>query len=203
MLLEFIKNKIGHGYITFRLKSNVVVYTVANKEGILFLLDYIHPYLRTPKVRQFNDVILWLNKNKSCNLQLIQFNKLFVENTGWLAGFIEAEANFQIHISIKYRLKIFFRANFDQVLVDEKSGLSYRPCLTEICEFFGAKLQLHKHNTGRYYFRVDFCNQAAILKLFDYLDQYPLYGIKSLDYSCFKEAFLYIKPMLIVTKKLI
>jgi hypothetical protein len=41
-----------------------VVLTVSNLKGLLIIVDLINGKLRTPKVRQLNNLINWLNQNK-------------------------------------------------------------------------------------------------------------------------------------------
>ena len=41
-----------------------MVLTVSNLKGLLIIVDLINGKLRTPKVRQLNNLINWLNQNK-------------------------------------------------------------------------------------------------------------------------------------------
>lgn len=191
LLLKFVKEKLGFGKIYFTNKYNTVLLVVACKAGIITLLNTICPYIRTPKIRQINYNLTQLKLHKNYARDLFQITTSQVQSNSWFSGFIEAEGNFQIYVSpIK---KIIFTFTLDQQLIDKISKESYRPCLTQITDYFGANLELHKHNTGKYYFRMNFSSETSILKLISYIDEFPLYGIKSLDYLAWKEAFYLYK----------
>jgi len=61
----FIKEWLGgSGFIRNKTRENAVVLTISNLRGLLIIVNLINGQLRTPKVRQLNNLINWLNLNK-------------------------------------------------------------------------------------------------------------------------------------------
>lgn len=58
-------------------------------------------YLRTPKVRIFNNLINWMNTNASTDFTFIFADTSSILDNGWLAGFLDADGSFQIQVREK------------------------------------------------------------------------------------------------------
>lgn len=190
-LAEFIKLKIGFGFIRNKVRENAIVYTVSNVEGLLIILQFLNNKMRTPKIIQMNNLITWLNINKNYNLKQQYVCTTDFKLSAWLSGFTEADGCFYIRLSsLKNKSRIAFRFSIDQRLVDPVSNKSYEFIMLKISELFQSKLRIFQNKLNKKYLRLDVSNKSSLNLVFDYFDKFPLYGIKSLNYISWKDAFL-------------
>lgn len=185
----FIKNKIGFGWIRHKIRENAVVYGITNLKGYLLILQILNNKLRTPKIHQVNKLIDWLNKNKGYNLNIMVLNTSSLIDNAWLAGFSEADANFYIRVSqLKKKSQVAFRYAIDQRMFDPVTLESSEDFLLKICILFETKLYktVRKHGT---YFRIHLTSKNSLNHVINYFDKFPIYGIKSLNYYVWRQAF--------------
>nr|QID02895.1 hypothetical protein [Orbilia oligospora] len=152
----------------------------------------MNSYLRTPKLNKFNELIDILNircglKINKHPIQLQDFNK-----DNWLAGFIDADGSFGIiftkkemdelgKITKKRRTGCRFR--IEQRMFDPITNESYEPILKNIALFLDVNLTTVKRNTGKEYFNITAKSRESITIVKNYLNTYPLFSSKYLDYK--------------------
>lgn len=74
-------------------------------------------------------------------------------------------------------------------MTDPNTNKSYSPCLTEISNFFETKLLIKKQSkTGRTYYSITATSINSISKVLNYLEDFPLYSSKYLDYKNWREV---------------
>lgn len=189
-LAEFIKNKIGFGWIRFKIRENAVVYSITNLKGYLLVLQLLNNKLRTPKIHQVNKLINWLNVKHGYNLSKMILCTSNLNDNAWLSGFSEADANFYIRVSqIKNKSRVAFRYSIDQRMLDHVTLESSESFLRDITNLFEARLNtvVRKHGT---YFRIEITSKNSLKHIINYFDKFPLYGKKGLDYDMWKQGYL-------------
>ena len=91
LILKLVE-KYG-GRLRFKDKENAIVWIINNHESLIKFIHLINGYLRTPKINQFNTLISWLNQKYSYNIPVYSPDMSDLNKNGWLAGFIDADAD--------------------------------------------------------------------------------------------------------------
>ena len=146
-------------------------------------------FLRTPKLSDFNNLISWLNAYTGSNIPQHTADTSDVLGNAWLAGFIDADGSFDIHVRNqrivdgrkigKDRVEARFR--LEQRQSDPKTGESYSFVLGLIAKALATKLSLSIHH-GTSYYLITVTSSTQLPILVDYLDAYQLFTSKYLDY---------------------
>ena len=202
-LAEFIKNKIGFGWIRHKVRENTVVYGISNLKGHLLVLQILNNKLRTPKIHQVNKLIDWLNTKHGYNLSKMTVCISSLDNNAWLAGFSEADANFYVRVSqLKTKSRVAFRYALDQRMFDPVTLESSEFFLLKICELFDTKLHKTVRKHGNY-FRIHLTSRASLNLVIKYFDKFPMHGVKSLNYQVWRQAFyIYYDDTRLTSEKL-
>jgi hypothetical protein len=141
-LALFIQQNLGNfGFLRQKINEYVVILTISETKGLLVILQLFHNNIKTPKIRQINDLICWLNCNKKYNLKLEKISNKCLNESAWLCGFIEAEGCFFIRLSMnKKTSRVAFRLSIDQRLCDPKTNENYYFIMKEIGDLFNTKV---------------------------------------------------------------
>lgn len=203
-LANFIKLKIGFGFIRNKIRENALVYTVSNIEGLLIVLQFLNNKLRTPKIVQVNKLISWLNLNKDYNLNQQVICTSSLKTSAWLSGFVEANGYFYVRLSQpKNKSRIAFRFSIDQRFLDPVFNESYEFIMTKIAELFESKLKIFQNKLNQKYFRLEISKKSSLILILNYLVKFPLYGVKSLNFLAWKEAIsIYLDPEITIEGKI-
>lgn len=192
-LAKKLFTEIGYGHIGYKPKQNACVLTVSPVKGLKIIVDLIHGELRTPKVNQLYLLIDWLNKNHNANIRKLPLNTGNLNNNGWLAGFIDADGSFSIQHTKKetgaLKRKISCRLRIEQRMLDPKTQTSYFDILTEIAKFLQCNLLTRKQlSTGNQYYILAASSRKSILVILNYLELFPLFSSKYLDWVDWSNA---------------
>lgn len=151
----------------------------------------MNSYLRTPKLKKFNDLIDTLNKNKGLAINKYPVQTQDFSKDAWLAGFIDADGSFGIiHIKKETdesgkttkKRKVACRLRIEQRMVDPNTNESYEPLFNNIALFLGVNLVVVTRNTGKQYFNITAKSRESISVIKNYLNTYPLFSSKYLDF---------------------
>lgn len=202
-----IQEKLGFGTISNNLKrENSCVLNFYSQKDIIYILNNINGKMRTKKINKLWDLIDWY-KNYTLtkvytNINIFNLEKLPLDtsnlnNNAWLAGFIEADGNFYINLENNKNLKTYFR------LSQKKDDNMLYNIMLEISKIFN--INLLENNRNRILFRnnikykyieknylFNIRSVDSSLMLINYLNKYPIYSSKYLDYKDW-EKFLNIK----------
>lgn len=189
-LVQALKKKLG-GSIFHKKEEHCKVLTIGALASLKAVIELTHNAYRSPKVRQVNELITWLNENKGTSYPLCKVKKASLMNNAWLTGFIEADGCFFIEyrpfalkksangITRIQRRLIGCRFHLVQRMEDPKSGDSYGPLMDQICETLGVRLAIYPNKkTQKSYFRIKGSSVASNTTLVKYLNRFPLFGSK-------------------------
>lgn len=213
-LALLIQERLSCGSISKKRNTNACVLTINNYEGVIKLTLLINGKLRTNKIERLWELIDWLNNPPTKEFFNFETRKLFYNlnieklpldrsplyNNPWLAGFIEADGSFGIRHTenSKYLItKTFFRISQSINNSWNKSNLNI---MQNIANLLYTKIRLvnRKRNNNKTYsdYIVSTHSLKSNLAIINYLDNYPLFGSKYLDYLDYKEITLLFDPKL-------
>ena len=196
-LAKKLLDLIGSGFIRYKSKDNACVWVVSPVVGLKKIVSLINGELRTPKIHQLHKLIDWLNKNHSTNIEKLPLKEGKLNNDSWLSGFIDSDGSFSVQYTkiennAKKR-KISCRLRIEQRMLDPISGNSYIGVLTSIAEFLNCSLLTRKQkSTGNEYYILTASSKVSLDIIIKYLEVYPLFSSKYLDYLDWKEIALLI-----------
>lgn len=148
--------------------------------------------MRTPKIDKFNELIDCINQKENLSINKYSEKSDDLSSDGWLAGFIDADGSFDIlnekkevdsaGKTVKKR-RIACRFRIEQRMFDPVTNKSYGPALQKIADFLEVKLNTSlKKRTGNEYYSIEAKGIKSIAILINYLNTYPLFGSKYLDF---------------------
>lgn len=183
------------GRLRFKNKENAIVWIISTHKELVNLIKLINGNLRTPKITQFNYLIVWLNDRYHCNIPIYSLDTSNLNNNGWLAGFIDADCGFKIRytekrieeksskVLTKGRIEVRFALEQRQIL--PYNNQSYKAIMFKIQSFFGitTELRTSKHNIDKTYWIIEVTSLNKLYLLINYLNNYPLLTAKRNDYD--------------------
>lgn len=186
-LAERILQLIGYGFIRIKSKENACVLTISPVKGLKIILSLLSGNIKTPKLHQVNQLILWLNKHHNLNIKLEELSSIALQNNSWLSGFSDADGSFYIrHTTLIGGVKerIACRFTIEQRLIDPVSKVKYKEICQEICDFFLIRLHTRlQKSTNNSYYVISASSKRSLLIILDYFKNNPLYSSKYLDYK--------------------
>ena len=188
---------IGSGFIRYKPKDNACVLVVSPVIGLKKIVYLINGELRTPKIHQLYKLIDWLNKNHSTSIKKLPLKEGDLVNDSWLSGFIDSDGSFSVqHTKVENnakKRKISCRLRIEQRMLDPITGDSYLKVLTNIAEFLNCSLLTRKQkSTGNEYYIIAASSKLSLDIIVKYLEEYPLFSNKYLDYKDWKKIVILI-----------
>lgn len=195
-LVFFIQKRLGFGSILKKKGKKAYIFIVNDSFGILFLISLLNGNMRTPKIKSLWNLIDWLNlKNKNLNIEKYDINKDNFNKDAWFSGFIDADGHFSVRCSLKklnnnqdskkkktsYK-KIECKFELVQRCIDH-NNLDNFEFLNNLSKFLNLDLKIIKKNTKNPQYRIRTLNLKSNLILVNYLNNYPLFSSKFLDYN--------------------
>jgi LAGLIDADG endonuclease/Cytochrome C and Quinol oxidase polypeptide I len=184
---------IEFGYIRYKPKDNACVLIVSPVKGLKIIVDLINGELRTPKINQLFNLIDWLNNNHSSNIKKLPVNNKPLRDNSWLSGFIDADGSFSVqHTKVENnakKRKVSCRLRIEQRMLDPVTKINYFSVLNQIAKFLGCKLLTRKQlSTNNEYYTLAASSRKSLLVIVNYLELYPLFSSKYLDYKDWSKA---------------
>lgn len=151
----------------------------------------MNSYLRTPKLKKFNDLIDILNNDRGLTINKYSVQTQDFYKDAWLAGFMDADGSFGILYTKKEtdewgkttkKGRVACRFRIEQRMVDPNTNESYEPLFKKIAMFFGVNLIVVTRNTGMQYFNITAKSRESISVVKNYVNTYPLLSSKYLDF---------------------
>jgi len=116
---------------------------------------------------------------------------------GWLSGFIDSDGSFSVQhtkrVNNVKKRKISCRLRIEKRMLDPITNNSYFNVLIDISNFLNCTLLTRKQkSTGNEYYTLTASSKFSLDVIVNYLDKYPLFSSKYLDYKDWKEIVLLI-----------
>lgn len=206
-LAKKLLEKIGSGFIRYKLQDNACVLVVSPVTGLKKIVHLLNGELRTPKIHQLHKLIDWLNKNHGTNITKFNLKDSSLSEDGWLSGFIDSDGSFSVrHTKLEdgaKKKKISCRLRIEQRMLDPITNESYLKVLTDISNFLNCTLISRKQkSTGNEYYNITASSRVSLDIIVNYLDKYPLFSSKYLDYKDWKVIVLLLFENKHYTKEL-
>jgi len=192
-LALILQSKLNHGSISKRKGSNAYVLTINKLEGILLIANVINGYMRTPKIYALHRLIDWLNSRFDLNIEKKNKDISNIDSNSWLAGFIDADGHFSVRTTLgsKYpKIECKFELTQRQNDHNNENNLEY---LSLIAEFLSSTVKETRMNKPKPEYRVRTTNVNSNFILVKYLEKYPLYSSKYLNYKDWIKVLSYFE----------
>lgn len=192
-LVLALKSILG-GSITYRPDNHAYVLTISSLKALSYVVSLINGLLRTPKIYKFHALIEWLNATKNMNYPILPVDDSPLFENAWLSGFFDADGSFDVKVRSKNdngsgKNRVEIRIRLEQRIIDPYTGISYFGVMQSIALALNVKLNNSKHHTREYYIVSSTSPQK--LGLFqNYIDKYPLFTSKGMNYFSWRETYL-------------
>ena len=181
-LALMIQKVLRHGSLIKKKGVNAYILTINNNEGLILLLKLINGNMRTPKVHDLWKLIDFVNLKNDLNLIKKPLNTSSLDSDAWLSGFIEADGHFAVRTttSTKYsKVECKFELVQSQKDHNLRSKLDF---LELIAQFLLSSVKITRLNLNKPEYRIRTTSLNGNLVLENYLNTFPLFGSKYLDY---------------------
>lgn len=184
---------IGSGFIRYKLQDNACVLVVSPIIGLKKIVNLINGELRTPKIYQLHALIDWLNKHHKTNITKLPLKYSSLSEDNWLSGFIDSDGSFSVlHTKVENgakKRKIACRLRIEQRILDPITNESYDSVLTNIAYFLNCSLLTkNQKSTGNVYYTLTASSKISLEIILSYIEKYPLFSSKYLDYKDWKQV---------------
>lgn len=198
-----IIRQLGSGNMNHKKNTNAYVLTINDYYGLLQLIYLINGKFRTSKINRLNLLIDWYNYNGHYLLKN-KINKYPLDitslnNNAWLSGLIDSDGNFYIRHSHSNKgiltTKVMFRLSQSR---NNNLKLSF---MQDIANLLHTKVEysIRKDKGETYLVRTN--SYLSNSKIIEYLDKFPLFSSKYLDYLNYKQIVPLFNPRFKHTKE--
>jgi len=193
-LALIIQKELKNGSITRKKGVKAYILSINSLEGLLLITSIINGNMRTPKIYALNNLIDWLNiKFEGINIPKKPLNNNPLDSNAWLSGFIEADGHFSIRTTTtsKYpRVECKFELSQSQM---DHRGNNNLDLLEIIASFLLSSVKAIRVDKPKPEYRVRTTSLNGNLVLENYLNLFPLFGSKYLDYKDWLKVLEYFK----------
>lgn len=192
-LALIIQSKINHGSISRKKGVNAYVLTINNFEGLILIANLINGYMRTPKINALYKLIDWLNIRFDLNIEKKDKDISNIDSNSWLAGFIDADGHFSVRTTTvsKYP-KIECKFELSQRQNDHNNENNYE-FLNLIADFLFTTVKEIRVDKPKPEYRVRTISLKGNLILINYIENYPLFSSKYLNYQDWRKVLVFFE----------
>ena len=193
-LALIIQKQLRNGSLSRKKGVNAYILTINNYEGLLLIATLLNGNMRTPKIKALNNLIDWLNL-KFDNLNMVNkpLNTSSLDSNAWLSGFIEADGHFSVRTTTTSKYpRVECRFELSQSQKDHKleNKLSF---MNNLAEFLFTSVKAIREDKPKPEYKVRTTSLKGNLVLENYLNLFPLFGSKYLDYKDWIKVLDYFK----------
>ena len=177
-----IQKELKHGSLSRKKGVNAYILTINNYQGLVLLATLINGYLRTPKIYALYKLIDWLNNRLNLNIEKKSLDNSCLSSNSWFAGFIDADGHFAVRTttsSVYPKIECKFEVCQRQIDHNKQSNHGF---LKLIADFLYTTVKEIRVTRSKPEFRVRTVNLKGNLALVDYLNKYPLFSSKHMNY---------------------
>jgi len=185
-LALIIQKTLGNGSISKKRGANAYVLSFSSKECIIFIVSLINGKMRTPKINALYGLIDWINNKKSNSIiHKLPQNSEPLGSNSWLSGFIEGDAHFSVRATFPNKKINYPKVECRIELVQRQiyhNGLSNYNFMADIATFLDSSVKEIRTSSNHPQFRIRTISLDSNIKLESYLNKYPLFSSKYLNY---------------------
>lgn len=192
-LALIIQSKLSHGSISRKKASSAYVLSINKLEGVIFVTHLINSYMRTPKILALHRLIDWLNSRFDLNIEKKNKDTSSINSNSWLSGFIDADGHFSVRTTLdsKYpRVECKFELSQRQNDHNNENNFEF---LSIIANFLSSIVKEIRMNRPKPEYRVRTTSLSSNFILVDYLEKYPIFSSKYLNYKDWLKVLAYFK----------
>jgi len=193
-LVLLLQKELKGGSILRKKGVNAYIFTINNIEGLILVVHLINGKLRTPKIYAFKNLIDWLNNKKlKLNLKSLELDNSPLMSNSWLSGFIEADGHFSVRTSMGSRnpkLECKFELSQRQNDHNDRNNLYFLENIAMLLLTVVKSIRVESINPQ---YRIRTTSLKGNITLEKYLNTYPLFGTKYLDYKDWLEVLKFFK----------
>lgn len=191
---QLIQKELGTGSLSRMKGINAYLLQINSLEGILKLIKLLNGKMRTSKINSLYNLIDWLNyKHSDLNIIKKPLDSSSIDSNAWLSGFIEAEGHFSVRTTstIKYsKVECKFELSQRQIDHNGNNNLNF---LEIVANFLLSSVKSIRIDKPKPEYRVRTTSLNGNLNLENYLNLFPLFGSKYLDYKDWIKVLDYFK----------
>jgi hypothetical protein len=186
-LVHQIQADLG-GTIRVKAKEHALVLTIRKEQAIQDFFKTIHGKLRTPKHDDLQKFPFDIGNRDMSSLL----------SNAWLAGFFDGDSGFKVRYThekrcpetdkVQTKHRIALSLVIEQRQTHKLTGESFKPIMQKIADCFDVPLKVRFHATKPYYC-VEVSSFWKLKKIIDYLDDFPLFSSKALDFHDWKRVW--------------
>ena len=191
-LALLIHQKLRKGSLSRRKGSNSYVLTINRYKDLVLLTSLINGNMKTPKISDLNNLIDWLNlKIEGINIPKKPLNNSPLNSNAWLSGFIEANGQFLVRTtSNNPKVECKFQLSQRQIDNNGRNNLNFLEIIAKFLLTSVKPIKVEKSNSQ---YRIRTISLKGNLALENYLNSFPLFGKKYLDYKDWIKVLDYFK----------
>lgn len=187
-LAQLIQKELGHGSLSKMKGVNAYLLKISNLEGIILLVNLLNGRMKTSKIHALYNLINWLNlKHKDINISKKPLNSSDIFSNSWFSGFIDADGSFSIFVN-KKSIRIRFSITQTEI---SKLGFSNKSIMIIIAKNLNVNLSTYKRKVSPN--SIEFTVKTQSIKnneiLINYLNKFPLWSSKHLNFLDWYQAF--------------
>lgn len=206
---QHLSNLTNCGTIYKYKDRNYVLWRITTIKDVYIIVSVINGYIRTPKYETliryhtfFNEYFKDFIKKGSTIINIIGLDKSPITSNSWAAGFIDADGHFAISISKRSNgnasPRITLRFSIEQRITYHKyqdifDKSSYSFIMHMLSDTFNgsvySRTRTINNKTYTSFIIITFQNKINI-EVISYLDKYPLWSSKYLDYVSWKKIVI-------------
>ena len=199
-LAIILQQKLGTGQLVKVKTKKAYTLRISNYKNLALIVNIINGFMRTPKIQQLNKLISYLN-NKGYDLKIHPLDKSPLNNSAWLAGFVDAHGCFYVRASLDKATgklkKIACCFELEQSQLDLNGNDTFET-LFKIGELIYCEVKKTKSRSDIKHrisikYRIRTTSLKGNLGLRSYLTTYPLFSSKYLDYKDWLKVLKYFE----------
>ena len=197
-----LQKELRNGSIRKQKGANAYILTFNSKESILLIVSLINGKMRTPKIEALYRLIDWL---KDSSIKKLPLNTEPLDSNAWLAGFIDGDGHFYVRVSgankkrnygvveCRFELSQAQKTPIRSSVAEYGGGLSNYNFMKNIGTILGSSFREVRGDSKHPQYLVRTINLTSNIKLESYLDKYPLFSSKFLNYKDWLKVLEYKK----------